>query len=190
MLIVLADCENLDEALLRQAQIAELSGPSDRVLTTCRDYIEGNAWQDSNRQSVPIISGRAKDMLKEVDDLVALRKPGDEDILSKLLQDHWAFQKRKTVDPLDRTTVYKGEHVAWAVAAINMLCAIVLLVVAIISLYVVDNPTAKLGMVVAYTVLFALSTALLTNARRAEIYGASAAYAAVLVVFISGNFGS
>jgi hypothetical protein len=129
-------------------------------------------------------------MLKEADDLIALRKPGDEDILSKLLRDHWAFQKRNTVDPLDRTTVYKGRHVAWTVSVISMLCATVLLVVAIISLYIVNNPTAKLGMVVAYTVLFALSIALLTNAKRAEIYGASAAFAAVLVVFISGNLGS
>jgi hypothetical protein len=129
-------------------------------------------------------------MLKEVDDLVAMGKPADEDLLSKLLQDHWPFQKRNTVDPLDRTTVYKGQHVAWTVAAISMLCAAVLLVVAIVSLYIVNSPTAKLGMVTAYTILFALSIALLTNAKRAEIYGAAAAYAAVLVVFISGNLGS
>lgn len=129
-------------------------------------------------------------MLKEADDLVALRKPADEDLFSKFLQDHWAFQKRNTVDPLDRTTIYKRRHIAWTVAAISMLCAAVLLVVAIVSLYVVNNPTAKLGMVAAYTVLFALSIALLTNAKRAEIYGAAAAYAAVLVVFISGNLGS
>ena len=126
-------------------------------------------------------------MLKEADDLVALRKPADEDLLSKLLQDHWAFQKHSTVDPLDRTTVYKGQHVAQTVAAISILCAAVLLAVAIVSLYIVNNPTAKLGMVAAYTVLFALSIALLTNARRVEIYGAAAGYAAVLVVFISGN---
>ena len=129
-------------------------------------------------------------MLKEADDLVALRKPADEDLFSKFLQDHWAFQKRNTVDPLDRTTIYKRRHIAWTVAAISMLCAAVLLVVAIVSLYVVNNPTAKLGMVAAYTVLFALSIALLTNAKRAEIYGAAAAYAAVLVVFISGDLGS
>jgi hypothetical protein len=129
-------------------------------------------------------------MLKEVDDLIALRKPMEEDLLSKLLQDHWAFQKRNTVDPLDRTTVYKGRHVTWTVAAISMLCAAVLLVVAIVTLYIVNNPTAKLGMVAAYTILFALSIALLTNASRAEIYGAAAAYAAVLVVFISGSLGS
>jgi hypothetical protein len=124
------------------------------------------------------------------DDLVALRKPTDEDLLSRLLQDHWAFQKRNTLDPLDRTTVYKRQYVAWTAAAISMLSAAVLLIVAIASLYNVESVNAKLGMVAAYTVLFALSIALLTNARRGEIYSAAAAYAAVLVVFISGNLGS
>ncbi|CAI7587269.1 unnamed protein product [Penicillium manginii] len=179
-----------EEALLRQSRIARLSGPSDRVLFTYRDYIEGNAWKGPYLPSVPIISGRAKDMLKEADDLVALRKPPDEDILSKLLQDHWAFQSRKTIDPLDRTTVYKGQYIAQIVAGISVLSAAVLLAVAIISLYVINDATTKLGLVVAYTLVFALSMALLTSARRAEIYGAAAAYAAVLVVFISGNLGA
>lgn len=129
-------------------------------------------------------------MLKEADDLVALRKPADEDILSKFLQDHWAFQSHKGTDPLDRTTIYKGRHITRIVSMISILFAAVLLVAAIISLYVVDNPTTKLGLVVAFTFIFALSIALLTNARRAEIFGSVAAYAAVLVVFISGNLGS
>ncbi len=77
----------------------------------------------------------------------------------------------------------------WAVAAISMLCDVILLAVAIVSLYFVSNPLVKLGLVVAYTALFTLTVPLLTNARRAEIYGAAAAYAAVLVVFISGNLG-
>lgn len=129
-------------------------------------------------------------MLREADDLVALRRPADEDMLSKLLQDHWAFQTRKTTDPLDRTTIYKGQHITQIVAAISIIFAAVLLVVAIISLYIVNDPTTKLGLVVAYTFVFALSIALLTNARRVEIYGAAAAYAAVLVVFISGTIGA
>lgn len=71
-----------------------------------------------------------------------------------------------------------------------MLSATVLLVVAIVSLYIANDPTTKLSLVVTYTFVFALSIALLTNARRAEIYGSAAAYAAVLVVFISGNLGA
>lgn len=152
--------------------------------------MEGNAWKGAYLPSVPIISGKAKGMLKEADDLVSLRKPADEDVLSKFLQDHWVFQSHKGTDPLDRTTIYKGQHITRIVAAISILFSAVLLVVAIISLYVIDNPTTKLGLVVAYTFIFALSIALLTSARRAEVFGAAAAYAAVLVVFISGNLGS
>lgn len=129
-------------------------------------------------------------MLREADDLVALRKPADEDILSKLLQHHCAFQTRKTTDSLDRTTIYQGQHIAQIVAAISILFAAVLLVVAITSLYIVNDPTTKLGLVVAYTFVFAVSIAILTNAKKVELYGAAAAYAAVLVVFISGTIGA
>lgn len=44
-------------------------------------------------------------------------------------------------------------------------------------------------MIAAFTVLFAVSVGLLTNAKRVEIFAATAAYAAVLVVFVSGDLG-
>ncbi|OCL01845.1 hypothetical protein AOQ84DRAFT_383298 [Glonium stellatum] len=103
------------EALL-QARTIQLSGPSDRVLSAFRDYLGGEAREGSGLQSAPIISGRAKDMLNKEDGLVALREVVDEDIFSILLRNHWVFQKRTTLDPLDRTTMYKGQHVVWTVA--------------------------------------------------------------------------
>ena len=45
----------------------------------------------------------------------------------------------------------------------------------------------RLGTVVMFTVIFATVIGLLTNARRAEIFGSTAAYATVLV---SENLGS
>lgn len=85
--------------------------------------------------------------------------------------------------------IYKGHHVARVVALISVTLAAILLIGAILSLYIVTSPKAKLGLVSTYTLLFALSVALLTNARRAEVYAAAAAYAAVLVVFVSGDLG-
>lgn len=139
--------------------------------------------------SMPVISGRAKHFLSEKEDLVAIRRAADEDILSRILQDHWAFQKRGTSDPIDRTTIYKNKHVVKTVATISMIIAAILLISAIISLHVVTDSKAKLGLVAMYTLLFALSVATLTNARRAEVFAATAAYAAVLVVFVSGDLG-
>lgn len=180
-----------DEALLQQAQVAEIGRPSNRVIAAYNDYLRGRSLKGSNDSpSFPMISGRAKDVLNDRDDLVSPCKALNQDHLTKLLQDHWVFQKRKSRDPLDRTTVYRAEHVAWTAAAISFLSAVVLLVVAIVSLYVVESANAKLALVTVYTVLFAVSVALLTNSKRAEVYGAAAAYAAVLVVFISGNLGS
>lgn len=48
----------------------------------------------------------------------------------------------------------------------------------------------KLGLIAGYTVAFAMAIGLVTNAKRAEIFAASAAYAAVLVVFVGGNLGN
>jgi hypothetical protein len=73
---------------------------------------------------------------------------------------------------------------------ISILLAITLLYVAIISLYVTSNPNKKLGIIGAFIVVFAASVGLLTSAKRTEVFAAAAAYAAVLVVFVSGNLGS
>lgn len=58
---------------------------------------------------------------------------------------------------------------------------------AIVGLYWVRNPNAKLGIVSGLTVAFAGTLALFTNARRQDVFASTAAYAAVLVVFVSGN---
>jgi len=78
----------------------------------------------------------------------------------------------------------------WAVAFISTVIAAILLIGAITSLYFVTNPGAKLGMISGFTILFAIGVGLLTNAKRSEIFAATAAYAAVLVVFVSGNLGN
>lgn len=46
----------------------------------------------------------------------------------------------------------------------------------------------NIGLLPVFTVLFASAMASLAKARRAELFAASAAYCAVLIVFI-GNFG-
>lgn len=82
------------------------------------------------------------------------------------------------------------KRVSVAVSVISSLLASIFLIGAILGLYWVTNPNAKLGMLSGLTVAFAGSLALFTNARRQDVFAATAAYAAVLVVFISGNLGS
>lgn len=62
-----------------------------------------------------------------------------------------------------------------------------LLIGAIVALNYVSSQNWRIALIGIFTVLFAVSVCLLTTASRAEIFTATAAYAAVLVVFVSGN---
>jgi uncharacterized PurR-regulated membrane protein YhhQ (DUF165 family) len=89
-------------------------------------------------------------------------------------------------DPL---SYYSERRLHVCVAMIYIVLAALLLFGAMFNLYCVESNTKRLGIIAAYTAVFALCVGFLTNARRAEIFGACAAYAAVLVVFISEGIG-
>ena len=69
-----------------------------------------------------------------------------------------------------------------------MAVAAILLIGAITGLYFLKRPKAKLGIISDLTTLFAASVGGLTSAKRLEVFAATTTYAAVLVVFISGDF--
>ncbi|KAF3002625.1 hypothetical protein E8E13_008990 [Curvularia kusanoi] len=154
-----------------------------------REFMNGSGGSGNVKLHSALLAGRARLFLQEESDLLALANPVEDDHLSRFLQDNWLFRSRDTSDPYDRTTVYKNAHIVRTVAVLGLLLAAVLLVGAIVTLYLVTKPAAKLGLVAMFTVFFALSVALCTNARRAEVFAATAAYAAVLVVFVSGDLG-
>jgi hypothetical protein len=70
---------------------------------------------------------------------------------------------------------FSEKSISIAVAVISILVVPVLLVSSITGLYLVTNNAAKLGIIAAFTAAFALSVSLITNARRAEIFVATAA---------------
>ena len=91
---------------------------------------------------------------------------------------------------MDESSAYISEHSQVRfVAIISSVLSGVLLFGSITSLYFVRNPYALLGMLGGWTVLFATCVGWLTNARRDQIFAATAAYAAVLAVFVSGTLG-
>lgn len=62
-----------------------------------------------------------------------------------------------------------------AVNLFSMFVTALLLICAIVNLYLVKNPNIRLGLIGGYTAAFALSLGVLTNARRAELFGSTAA---------------
>jgi hypothetical protein len=75
------------------------------------------------------------------------------------------------------------------VLLIGLILAAVLLISAIMHLYLVVSIAAKLDFLTMYRLFFALSVAFCTNAKRVEVFAATAAHVAVLVVFVSSILG-
>ena len=95
-------------------------------------------------------------------------------------------QTRRTDSPL----AYVSERrLRIIVTVLNVVLAAVLLFGAILNLYYVTDEQKRLGLIAGYTTAFAICVGLVTKARRSEVFAACAAYAAVLVVFVSGNLG-
>lgn len=137
----------------------------------------------------PQLWGASEHIYSDYHDLMALRVPSEQDRLSTFIQNNFSFLFRSTTS--SNGTIYISERsISRFVAFVSTILAAVLLFGAIISLYFVKNEYALLGMVAGWTVLFAFCVGVLTNAKREQIFGSTAAYAAVLVVFVSGNLGS
>jgi chromate transport protein ChrA len=79
--------------------------------------------------------------------------------------------------------------IARTVSVLSTIIAVILLIGAVIKLYLVTNNNVRLILVAVYTMVFAATVGLLTSASRAEGYASTAAYAACLGVFVSGNLG-
>ncbi len=73
------------------------------------------------------------------------------------------------------------------VGDVNIVLAAAFFFRAIYNRYYVQEKRKNLGLITDYTTASTLCVGLLTNARRAENFGAFAAYAVVLVVYVSGN---
>lgn len=126
-----------------------------------------------------------REIYEDRDDLVALKPPADRDFLSRVLRDHWPNSLRS--QPGITTYHYEERRVVWLVGLLSTLVASVLLVVSILTLFWVQDSYKRLALVLTFIIIFAISLKLCTGASRDQIFGATAAYSAVLVVFVSGN---
>ncbi|KAF6782351.1 hypothetical protein CSOJ01_16008 [Colletotrichum sojae] len=168
------------ETLLLQSEIAKLKRPTKRVFKAFE------AWFSKP----PKLGGRAKRVLESPQDLVPLNPSQETDYLSELLRRHWPAEKESFAAGTINLGRYEEKSISIAVAVVSIIIAAALLIGSIVGLYFAKNDITKLGLITLFTTMFALSVGLMTNSRRAEILAGTAAYAAVLVVFVSGDLSS
>ncbi|KAI3588004.1 hypothetical protein IWW34DRAFT_601883 [Fusarium oxysporum f. sp. albedinis] len=179
------------EALELQSRVARLHPPDKRALKVARNELWGGPLETDGLKPSPIVGGKAKDYLDRESDLVSVKAPVETDLLSKTLRAVWPGKEETSRDGLSRISRFDERSVAITVATINIIFAIILLVGPITSLSYVSSRAAVLGMICTFTALFAISLGLMTKAKRAEIFAGSAAYTAVLMVYVSnGDFSS
>ena len=134
------------------------------------------------------IRGHSASMLDEEDDLVALKPPIDADLLSNFAREHWPFPVRPVGG--EQVGHFQERHLQLLVSLISVAIAAVLLVGSIVALYLVKAPDARLVLLIIFIILFAIGIRISTSASKDSIFAATAAYAAVLVVFVSGDLGN
>lgn len=188
------------EALLRDAQIRALAKPEKQSMKAMSKTFRASGYSvltgaSSNLYPDPAVRADLQD-----NDYVAVLGETESDLLTLLLKRYWPAwfgQRRSHSGGIKHATqpqlsYFSVEILNLTARFIVTFLAIGLLVAPMVSLYYVSKqkPGTTIGMIVMFTVLFAGTVALVTGAKRGEIFGATAAYAAVLVVFVSGNFAS
>ncbi|KAH9207023.1 hypothetical protein DL95DRAFT_469059 [Leptodontidium sp. 2 PMI_412] len=155
------------------------AAPSNRALETLKRYF----WTEKDKS---ILIGCDAKMLSEPCDLITLAQSVD-DRLSRMQR----YMLGRCVRPDLDVYYFSESHIQLVSYIISILLIGVLLIGAMACLSVLNGRKwqIRLVLVAVSTSLFTLFNGLLTNARRAEIFGSTAACAAVLVVYVSANLG-
>lgn len=131
---------------------------------------------------MPVLWDRDAHLLDDPEELVALA-PVDTNRLDTLLRSQcgWFFRSCPEMDleSNEKDLYYFPEQrIQQAGALISAVLSAILLIGAIVCLSLTSNQglALRVGVIVLFTCLFAGVVGLLTNARRAEIFGASAAH--------------
>ncbi|KAK6430721.1 hypothetical protein LTR95_013118 [Oleoguttula sp. CCFEE 5521] len=160
----------------RTTKIAPANKPSDHDWESVRDWIMDNK---------PLVN-REQDFILCEEDIVTLRsgREGARIFITPEL-------KVKTANKLD--FYYALSRVSKLVNGIVVVTIFTLLVMPVVVLYRLSGMATKaapfeaIGLLIVFTMLFGMAMSGMTKATRHELFAASAAYCAVLVVFIS-NF--
>ncbi|EXJ84310.1 hypothetical protein A1O3_04977 [Capronia epimyces CBS 606.96] len=155
-----------------------------------RPFFEGGeyfTWHKGKAYDLTSLSGRTR----------------NRDMLSRLLDKfittvyHWAVGHRiheqisvdaswKLEDPVDMTH-YPDHYSPAVVDGLTMILAPILPATSIFALYFIKDPLVRMGMIVLLSFLFSATLALVGVPRRLDAFAATAAFGAIMVVFVSNN---
>ncbi|KAK3367584.1 hypothetical protein B0H63DRAFT_455673 [Podospora didyma] len=175
-----------NDALFKQVFLANMQKPNPQDLRFLRSW-----FVRPGMGNIPIIGADRK----------AWDPPTEEDLVAikpRLTPDHISRWFSNTVFPFyhrDPENADLGEGIysyqePRLVTLVDITVTVVAAVLPLLStvvLYFLQTNPVKLGATVAFSSIFALALAIMTNARRVEVFAATAAFAAVNVVFLTNT---
>ncbi|MCJ1435543.1 hypothetical protein MMC27_004917 [Xylographa pallens] len=169
------------ETLLMNSDVLKLQHPSTITLQAFRKKLDLHT-------GVSQLRGHSRTIYTQ-DDLIALYVPPDQDRLTRFIRHYfpWIFVTSFQPSHSPSAVLISERALSRFVAVLSTFVVAGLLIGAIATLNFVTSQDWRLGVIALFTIGFAASVALLTNASRAEVYAATAGYAAVLGVSVTAN---
>jgi hypothetical protein len=171
----------IDEFLEQQTKLSRLGRPSKYDLDFLRDWLVR-----PNMGNFPIISNDRKAWDKgSEDDLITAMEQQGSDVFSTWVSNtliptfHTMIGKRfketVTWDPNSGISWYSDKRIHTVLDALGTVVSCLFPVASIVALYLINSMAARLGFIAAFTAVFSLCLAVMTNARRVEIFAATTA---------------
>ena len=204
------------EALLQEHQLLAIQHPNRQTMAAFANWFHDWVPNSTSKSYLALTGASASlyplDMTSaqlHASDIISLAPQQEPDLLTRFfkryLSDFFRHTPSAELPQYNSPTIhhiqpssmrsYSYSRLNFTVSLITTIFAASMLFVPIYTLHYVSQggdgrTNLRLGLIAMVTVLFAVVIVLTTNARRAEVFGSCAAYAAVLVVFISGDFGA
>ncbi|MCJ1240207.1 hypothetical protein MMC14_008207 [Varicellaria rhodocarpa] len=194
-----------DTSVLQHTQVASLPRPKELERSMLHTWIDsatsGGGCGFLGRDLGGFTHTSVYDKVYERDLVMLNADHGEDDVLTKLMLGpvltafHWLWRYAKAPLPLDpqsragqnnRSSMYfySDAHIRGVVYVFGTVASSLMPMASIVALSFADNTAARLSLVCGFTLLFSLSLALATRARRIEIFAATAAFAGVQVFFL------
>ncbi|KAK4227290.1 hypothetical protein QBC38DRAFT_391334 [Podospora fimiseda] len=181
-------------ALLQQVSLAKLESPNKRDL----DFL-WNWFERPTLGNFPILSPDRESWDPENhDDIMAINPRVSPDNISRWFQNLLSFYHRQLGEKLklkkpdppgqgigENMHSYRESIMEATVDYVVTVVAATIPLTSIVVLYLLKDDGWKLGAMVIFSAMFALAVKTMTNARKIEVFAATAAFAAVNVVFLS-----
>ncbi|KAK6002253.1 hypothetical protein QM012_001891 [Aureobasidium pullulans] len=187
------------EALKLMTEILALERPEhDDIETNGRIFVQPDEddydhdhWQDKAESHAIIQGAMSLHLCDEYrKDLCTLAPQVERDPLTRLVESKHQLRSMIKDKTTGMTSLSKWKQLNKVITWISVFLVVVWLVGAIVGLYFWKSNHGRLGLLSVLTLGFAFSVLWLTTARRHDVFASTAAYAAVLVVFIGSTLQS